>query len=50
VLLLDVIAVIVWLGAGFTMDLLFLPVERTGNPATSGRPANFRSGWCRGCF
>jgi uncharacterized membrane protein len=35
--LLHVIAVIVWLGAGFTMDLLFLRAERTRNPAELGK-------------
>jgi hypothetical protein len=30
-LLLHINTVIVWLGAGFTMDLLFLRAERTGN-------------------
>ena len=36
-LLLHVVTVIVWLGAGFTMDLLFLRAERTGNPADLGK-------------
>ena len=36
-LVLHVIAVIVWLGAGFTMDLLFLRAERTRNPAEMGK-------------
>jgi uncharacterized membrane protein len=36
-LLLHIITVIVWLGAGFTMDLLFLRAERTGNPAEFGK-------------
>ena len=35
--LLHVLAVIVWLGAGFTMDLLFLRAERTRNPAELGK-------------
>jgi uncharacterized membrane protein len=35
--LLHIIAVIVWLGAGFTMDLLFLRAERTRNPAEMGK-------------
>jgi uncharacterized membrane protein len=35
--LLHIIAVIVWLGAGFTMDLLFLRAERTRNPAELGK-------------
>ena len=36
-LLLHLIAVIIWLGAGFTMDLLFLRAERTRIPAESGK-------------
>ena len=36
-LILHVIAVIVWLGAGFTMDLLFLRAERTRDPAELGK-------------
>jgi uncharacterized membrane protein len=36
-LILHVIAVIVWLGAGFTMDLLFLRAERTRDPAEIGK-------------
>ena len=36
-LILHVIAVIIWLGAGFTMDLLFLRAERTRNPAEIGK-------------
>ena len=36
-LFLHVVTVIVWLGAGFTMDLLFLRAERTGNPAELGK-------------
>jgi uncharacterized membrane protein len=36
-LILHVVAVIVWLGAGFTMDLLFLRAERTRNPAELGK-------------
>ena len=35
--LLHIITVIVWLGAGFTMDLLLLRAERTGNPADLGK-------------
>jgi uncharacterized membrane protein len=35
--ILHLIAVIVWLGAGFTMDLLFLRAERTRNPAELGK-------------
>ena len=35
--LLHITAVIIWLGAGFTMDLLFLRAERTGSPAESGK-------------
>jgi uncharacterized membrane protein len=35
-LLLHVLAVIVWLGAGFTMDLLFMRAERTGDPQQLG--------------
>ncbi len=31
-LLLHLVAVIVWLGAGVTVDLLFLRAERTGDP------------------
>ena len=36
-LVLHVIAVIVWLGTGFTMDALFLRAERTGDPADLGK-------------
>jgi uncharacterized membrane protein len=36
-LILHVIAVIIWLGAAFTMDLLFLRAERTGSPAETGK-------------
>jgi uncharacterized membrane protein len=36
-LILHVIAVIIWLGAGFTMDLLFLRAERMRNPAEIGK-------------
>ena len=36
-LILHLIAVIIWLGAGFTMDLLFLRAERTRNPAELGK-------------
>jgi uncharacterized membrane protein len=36
-LLLHVLVVIVWLGAGFTMDLLFLRAERMGDPQELGR-------------
>lgn len=35
--LFHVIAVIIWLGAGFTMDLLFLRAERTRDPAELGK-------------
>ena len=35
--LLHIIVVIIWLGAGFTMDLLFLRAERTRNPAELGK-------------
>jgi uncharacterized membrane protein len=35
--LLHITAVIIWLGAGFTMDLLFLRAERTRNPAELGK-------------
>jgi uncharacterized membrane protein len=41
-LLLHVISVIVWLGAGFTMDLLFVRAERTGNPADLGKTGEFQ--------
>ncbi|MDQ3381993.1 MAG: DUF2269 domain-containing protein [Actinomycetota bacterium] len=41
-LLLHIITVIVWLGAAFTMDLLFLRAERTGNPADLGKTAEFQ--------
>ncbi len=34
---LHVAAVIIWLGAGFTMDLLFLRAERTRDPAELGK-------------
>jgi uncharacterized membrane protein len=37
-----IITVIVWLGAGFTMDLLFLRAERTGNPADFGKTGEFQ--------
>jgi uncharacterized membrane protein len=36
-LLLHVLVVIVWLGAGFTMDVLFLRAERMGDPQELGR-------------
>jgi uncharacterized membrane protein len=36
-LLLHLIVVIIWLGAGFTMDLLFLRAERTRKPAELGK-------------
>ena len=36
-LILHVIAVIVWLGTGFTMDALFLRAERTADPADLGK-------------
>jgi uncharacterized membrane protein len=36
-LVLHVIAVIVWLGTGFTMDILFLRAERTGDPVDMGK-------------
>jgi uncharacterized membrane protein len=35
-LLLHVLAVIIWLGAGFTIDLLFLRAERTRDPRELG--------------
>jgi uncharacterized membrane protein len=35
-LLLHILSVIVWLGAGFTIDLLFLRAERTGDPHEFG--------------
>jgi uncharacterized membrane protein len=35
--LLHIVAVIVWLGAGFTMDLLFMRAERTRDPAELGK-------------
>ena len=41
-LLLHGITVIVWLGAGFTMDLLFLRAERMGNPADLGKTGEFQ--------
>jgi uncharacterized membrane protein len=41
-LLLHIVTVIVWLGAGFTMDLLFLRAERTGNPADLGKTGEFQ--------
>ena len=34
---LHITAVIIWLGAGFTMDLLFLRAERMRNPAELGK-------------
>ena len=40
--LLHIITVIVWLGAGFTMDLLFLRAVRTGNPADLGKTGEFQ--------
>ena len=40
--LLHIITVIVWLGAGFTMDLLFLRAERTGNPGDLGKTGEFQ--------
>jgi uncharacterized membrane protein len=36
-LILHVVAVIIWLGAAFTMDLLFLRAERTRSPAELGK-------------
>jgi uncharacterized membrane protein len=36
-LILHVVAVIIWLGAGFTMDLLFLRAERMRDPAEIGK-------------
>ena len=36
-LLLHIITVIVWLGAGLTMDLLFLRAGRTGDPVDMGK-------------
>ena len=36
-LLLHITSVIIWLGAGFTIDLLFLRAERTKNPAELGK-------------
>ncbi len=36
-LLLHVLVVIVWLGAGFTMDLLFMRAEGTGDPQELGK-------------
>ena len=41
-LLAHIITVIVWLGAGFTMDLLFLRVERTGDPVDLGKTGQFQ--------
>jgi uncharacterized membrane protein len=41
-LLLHIVTVIVWLGAGFTMDLLFLRAERTGDPADLGKTGAFQ--------
>jgi uncharacterized membrane protein len=41
-LFLHITTVIVWLGAGFTMDLLFLRAERTGNPADLGKTGEFQ--------
>jgi uncharacterized membrane protein len=41
-LTLHVVTVIVWLGAGFTMDLLFLRAERTRNPAEIGKTAELQ--------
>ena len=41
-LLLHVVTVIVWLGAGFTMDLLFFRAERTGNPADLAKTGEFQ--------
>ena len=40
--LLHITSVIVWLGAGFTMDLLFLRAERTGNPTDLGKTGEFQ--------
>jgi uncharacterized membrane protein len=40
--LLHISTVIVWLGAGFTMDLLFLRAERTGNPVDLGKTGEFQ--------
>jgi uncharacterized membrane protein len=42
-LLLHVLVVIVWLGAGFTMDLLFLRAERTGDPQQLGATAQLQN-------
>jgi uncharacterized membrane protein len=36
-LLLHIVVVIIWLGAGVTMDLLFLRAERTRDPAELGK-------------
>jgi len=36
-LVIHLIVVVIWLGAGFTMDLLFLRAERTRNPAELGK-------------
>ena len=41
--LLHILGVIVWLGAGFTMDLLFLRAERTGNPQELGRTGELQN-------
>jgi uncharacterized membrane protein len=41
-LLLHVLVVIVWLGAGFTMDLLFVRAERTGDPQQLGATAQLQ--------
>ena len=41
-LTLHVVAVVVWLGAGFTMDLLFLRAERMRSPAEIGRTAELQ--------
>jgi uncharacterized membrane protein len=41
-LLAHIVTVIVWLGAGFTMDLLLLRAARTGNPADFGKTGEFQ--------
>jgi uncharacterized membrane protein len=43
-LIFHVLAVIVWLGAGFTMDLLFMRAERTGEPREVGTMGQLQ-GW-----
>jgi uncharacterized membrane protein len=40
--MLHIIAVVVWLGAGFTIDLLFLRAERMRNPAEIGKTAELQ--------